>query len=337
MILCVTCILTAILFGLRAGLATLCFCTATILFTGYLVCTGTLPLVVQKGAFDLTLVAWIDHATGFTLITGIAVVGFDMLIRSLVLSLNASDQANVQKDRFLAALSHELRTPLTPALLDLGMLRQTIDSEPLREEMQQIEQAIQMEMHLIEDLLQLTAVVSGKLTLNLEDADLHKLLREATDCCRLEVMARGIDLESNLAAHDTLIRADGKKIEHVLWSVLRNASKFTPEGGRISISTENPDPGIIAIKVTDSGIGMDRPILQHLFRLFQHGSDTIAKQYGGLGVGMAIAKAILDLHGSTIAASSDGQGKGSTFTITMPLKSVEPADQADANALAAAK
>jgi signal transduction histidine kinase len=327
--LCVTCILAVTLFGLRAGLGTLCLCTTTILFTGYLVSTGTLPLVVQKGPYDLTLVAWIDHATGFTLVTGIAVVGFDLLIRSLVRSLIASDEANVQKDRFLTALSHELRTPLTPALLDLGMLRQTIDSGPLREEVIQIEQAIRMEMHLIEDLLQLTAVASRKLTLNLEDADLHKLLHEATDCCRLEVLARGIDLETNLGAHHSMVHADGKKIEHVLWSVLRNAAKFTPEGGRICISTQNSGPCAIVVKVVDSGIGMDRPVLQHLFRLFRHGSDTIARQYGGLGVGMAIAKAILDLHGATIEASSDGQGKGSTFTITMPLKSAMAAEQVD--------
>jgi signal transduction histidine kinase len=266
------------------------------------------------------MVAWIDHASGFVLATSIGIVCFTLLVRAMTRTLAAAEASNQAKDRFLTALSHELRTPLTPALLGLGILRKENLSADGVDELRRIEQSIMMEVHLIEDLLHVTAMSSERRTLRAQNTDLHTLVGDALACCNGEIAAKTLEIHTAWDAQQHVINADPWAVTHVFWSILRNSIKFTPEGGQITVRTTNPAPGSIEVTITDNGIGMDASTLQGMFQLFKQGGDGVAQQLGGLGVGMAVAHAIITRHQGSITAASEGVGKGSRFTITLPCQ-----------------
>ena len=234
----------------------------------------------------------------------------------------AADEANAAKDQFLAALSHELRTPLTPVLLTIEALEvnPNLPSE-MHEDIHTIRRNVQLEARLIDDLLDLTRISRGKLTLQMQVCEVHSLLAAAISVCKGDIIARGIVLITDFNAEQQHVHGDPPRLEQVFWNLIKNAVKFTPEGGEITVSTRSEfAKGMewFVLSITDTGIGMDSATLGRIFRYFEQGSSSITRTFGGLGLGLAISKAIVDLHSGQIVASSDGPGQGSMFTVHLP-------------------
>ena len=229
------------------------------------------------------------------------------------------------KDQFLASLSHELRTPLTPVLATLTaweILGQI--PEALRGDVELLRRNIELEARLIDDLLDLTRIAKGKMRLSREVADVHALLRAAEGVCESDITQKRIHVTMALNATERYAQVDSARLQQVFWNVLKNATKFTPENGTITAKSANID-GHLQVTISDTGIGMSEETTQRLFLPFEQGADDITRRFGGLGLGMAISKAIIDQLGGTITAQSAGEGHGSTITITLPTVAAPPA------------
>jgi signal transduction histidine kinase/response regulator RpfG family c-di-GMP phosphodiesterase len=232
-------------------------------------------------------------------------------------ALNEAERANLAKDRFLAMLSHELRTPLTPVLTSVLALEsdQNISSEA-RDSLQMIRRNVELEARLIDDLLDLTRISKGKVQLSLEQVDAHLLLRSALDICQSEIANKQLELETDLAASRVDLLADPARLQQIFWNLIKNAVKFTPERGRLTISTANEEDGLLRVRVADSGVGIDLASLPKIFNAFEQGERS---RMGGLGLGLAITKALVETHDGRITAESAGRGQGATFTAYFPL------------------
>lgn len=222
------------------------------------------------------------------------------------------------KDRFLAALSHELRTPLSPVL----MAAAAMDNHPdlpitLREKLAMIRRNIELEVRLIDDLLDLNRVTSGKMRLQMQPTHVHAALTLAFQTCDWEISTKKLNLRVDLQAENDVANADPVRLQQVFWNVLRNAAKFTPQGGDIFVRSENVG-GRVRVEVRDSGIGIAPEFLPKVFDAFEQGEAKITHQFGGLGLGLAICDSIVKMHGGTIRAQSDGLGSGATFTVDLP-------------------
>ena len=227
-----------------------------------------------------------------------------------------AEAANAAKDRFLATLSHELRTPLNPVLLWADDVLNHANVPPdMVEGLRMVCRNIELEARLIDDLLDLTRIARGKLQLQLQDSDAHDLIRHAIEIVQADVNCRHLQLSLSLDAKERDIHVDPPRLQQVFWNILRNACKFTPENGAISVRTFNPTPETIAIEITDNGIGIRR---EHLARIFD-AFEQFETQREGLGLGLAISKAIVEMHRGTISARSEGPDRGATFTVTLPL------------------
>jgi PAS domain S-box-containing protein len=232
----------------------------------------------------------------------------------------AAEAANQAKDQFLATLSHELRTPLTPVLALVSKLERSpgVGEEELRRTLGVIRKNIELEARLIDDLLDLTRIARGRIELHRQETLLHPLLRQAVEICCAEAVSAGrLRVEIDLRAPEPRVCVDGPRLLQVFWNVLSNAVKFTPPGGTIRVSTD-VDGGMVMVEIADTGIGIEAELLPSIFDAFEQGLGT-AKQFGGLGLGLAIGKAILDLHGGSLAARSEGRGRGATFIARVPL------------------
>ena len=231
-----------------------------------------------------------------------------------------AEAANRGKTQFLAVLSHELRTPLNPILLATSaMLERPGDPEELRPTLEMIRRNVHLQARLIDDLLDVMRIVQGKLPLHWEVVDAHRLLDRAIEICRAEVEGHALGLVVRADARLRHVNADPARLQQVFWNLIKNAVKFTPEGGSITIRTSNPadSGGTLVVEVVDTGIGMESEILPVVFDPFQQGESTITRQFGGLGLGLAICKGIVEAHGGAIAAESRGRGRGSTFRVTL--------------------
>ncbi|HEY5752190.1 MAG TPA: PAS domain S-box protein [Chthoniobacterales bacterium] len=239
---------------------------------------------------------------------------------ALKAALDAAEAANSSKDRFLAMLSHELRTPLTPALAAAAVL-EADDSLPVsvREDIGTIRRSIETEAKLIDDLLDLSRMKSGKFNLQKESVDPNEIIRRACDICHLQIVEKGIRLEQDLDPEVGPLFADPARLEQVFWNLVQNAAKFTPVGGTISIKSKRRN-GKWQVEIRDTGIGIEPDFLLRLFTPFEQARPA-ASNSGGLGLGLAIAKALVELHGGSICAHSSGAGQGSLFTIEIPERS----------------
>ena len=238
--------------------------------------------------------------------------------REIERARDVAEAASAAKDEFIAKLSHELRTPLTPALMTVGMLLDRHDLCPqLREDLALVHRNIELEARLIDDLLDVTRIVNGKLDLQLEQADVHRLLEEASDICRTHSRERRVHINLRLGAPDRFILCDRVRVEQVFWNLLHNAVKFSPPGSSIEVHTSNPYPGQIEINVRDHGIGIHPTKIGSLFNAFEQGENGVSRQFGGLGLGLAICKGVVDLHNGNICATSNGPGCGSTFSVQL--------------------
>ncbi len=223
------------------------------------------------------------------------------------------------KDHFLAALSHELRTPLSPVVLTVAAME--IDPDlpvRFRKHMAMIRRNVELETRLIDDLLDLNRVTSGKMHLQVQPTRLHAVLTQAIQTCASETSAKKLNIQLDLQADNDLVNADPARLQQTFWNLLRNAAKFTPEGGSIFIRTENSG-GTVRLEVRDTGVGIEPEFLPRVFDAFEQGDTKITRQFGGLGLGLAICKAIMDMHGGAIRAHSDGPGTGATFTVELPV------------------
>lgn len=229
-----------------------------------------------------------------------------------------AEAANKAKDHFLATLSHELRTPMTPVLMTVSSMENDERlSEEVRAALRMIRRNVELEARLIDDLLDLTRISTGKLQLNARETDVHSLLCHARDVCTPDAAAKNQTIELDAGAEQCFVRGDATRLQQVFWNLLRNAVKFTPDGGTIRLLSRNDDSGRVVIDVIDTGIGIEPHVLPRIFDAFEQGGPETTRRFGGLGLGLAISKAVIDLHGGTLAAHSDGPGKGSMFTVTL--------------------
>jgi signal transduction histidine kinase len=241
---------------------------------------------------------------------------------------DAAERANQFKDGFLAMLSHELRTPLTPALIAAASLREDVRlPSDVRAQAGMIERNIALEARLIDDLLDLTKVSHGKLLLRPEASDLHALIELAIDVLRHEATDKGIVIDQALNARHRVFLVDPGRFQQVVWNLLRNAIKFSRNGSRVSVRTlglTSPDAKTwIRMEVSDTGLGIDPTELDRIFLPFEQGDAAGDHRFGGVGLGLAIARAVVVAHGGRITASSAGRNRGATFAVELP-GAIEP-------------
>ena len=230
----------------------------------------------------------------------------------------AIEVANKTKDTFLAMLSHELRTPLTPVLAALDSLETGgINSEESKASLAMIRRNVELESQLIDDLLDLTRIAKDKLQLHFVEMDVHEALVNVAEICKPEARARNIQVHLNLRAGAHFITGDTAKFQQIIWNLLKNAIKFTNDGGEITINSSNPQPHTLTIAIRDNGIGMEPEIIERIFDPFEQGEQSLQRRFGGLGLGLAISKSLAQAHGGTLIAQSEGRGYGSTFTLTL--------------------
>src|SRR3954463_10959079 len=224
------------------------------------------------------------------------------------------------RDRSLAVLIHELRMPLTPALLMTQLLEDdTSLSSQHREAAATIRRNIEHEARLINDLFDLTRIAYDKLELTLTEVDVAGKLREVLDDFDRQVREKGLAVVLRLQAADHRVDADPVRLRQILWNLLHNALKFTPRDGLITIRSESAGARRLALEVTDTGIGIEPDLLQRIFLPFEQGARDVTRRFGGLGLGLAVCKSLVEAHGGTLSARSEGRGKGAAFTLELPL------------------
>ncbi len=262
-------------------------------------------------------------------------LGTNTEIHELKTAQSDAERASRAKDAFLAALSHELRTPLTPVLMTASALCAD-DRLPqeVRDQLGMMERNIALEARLIDDLLDLTRIARGQLHLRSELCDAHSLIGLAVEIVRDDAFAKGVLLERKLRARRSGVVADPARFQQVIWNLLRNAVKFTPRGGRVAIRTSDEgdaEGGLrLRIEVEDSGIGIEAAALEKIFLPFEQSDPSGDHRFGGMGLGLAIARAIMDLHGGMITAESSGLDRGATFVVEIPGAVAAPHGVAEA-------
>jgi len=229
-----------------------------------------------------------------------------------------SQESNRIKDEFLATVSHELRTPLNAMLGWLQIIRTTnMEPETVQRALASIERNAQSQARVVEDLIELSRVVTGKLQLRSKPVDLRGVVEAALDVVRTAAAAKGVALKSALPASTAIISGDKDRLQQVIWNLLSNAVKFTEFGGTVSVELVG-DERNCSVVVADTGIGISPEFLPYIFERFRQADQSTTREHGGLGLGLAIAKEITELHGGVLRATSGGRGHGSRFTLTLP-------------------
>ena len=226
-----------------------------------------------------------------------------------------AEAASQAKDQFLAKLSHELRTPLMPVLGTVHMLQNDPRlSAEAKEDIAMIRRNVELEARLIDDLLDLTRISQGKIHLRCQAVDAHASVHHALEVCRPGIDEKGLNVSVSLRAAEHHVWADPIRLQQVLWNLINNAVKFTPAKGRIRVVTFNDAVGKFNVRIVDTGIGIEPDVLPRLFHAFEQGEQTITRRFGGLGLGLTITRALVEMHHGTITAESAGKNQGSTFT-----------------------
>jgi signal transduction histidine kinase/CheY-like chemotaxis protein len=240
--------------------------------------------------------------------------------------------ANAAKDQFLALLSHELRNPLSPVIAMVSELEaSTPRSAKLWKALEVIRRNVELEARLIDDLLDVTRIAKGKLQLTLEIVDVHEILRRAYEICRDDIDRKSINVMFELNAGEVHVEGDPARLQQIFWNLIKNSVKFTPPDGRITVSTSNSGPREVEIQVTDTGIGIESDKIDKIFNAFEQGQTSITRRFGGLGLGLAISRAMVDAHRGKIRVESPGKDKGAIFivqlkTVPAPVSAANGAD-----------
>jgi signal transduction histidine kinase/ActR/RegA family two-component response regulator len=239
-----------------------------------------------------------------------------------------AEEASRLKDTFLATLSHELRTPLTAILgWSTMIMRHPEDAAQTTYAVQVIERSALRQARLVDDLLDVSRMVSGQIRLQLSGVSLEAIVDEALEAVRPGAEAKRLELVKRVDAPVGIVRGDADRLQQVVWNLLSNAVRFTPEGGRIEVSLREID-NAAEIRVTDTGIGLSPDFVPHVFDRFRQADSSMSRTHGGLGLGLSIARHLVELHGGTVRAESAGEGQGATFSVRLPM-------QADARTAAA--
>jgi PAS domain S-box-containing protein len=242
---------------------------------------------------------------------------------------SAAEAANRMKDEFLATVSHELRTPLTAMLGWIWWLRRGTADEAVRARaLETVERNARAQTQLVEDLLDVSRIVTGKLRLDVRPADLRQVIEAAIESVRTAADAKEIALEARLPTGSAMVAVDPDRLQQVVWNLLSNAIKFTPPGGHVDVSFD-VRAGEALIVVADSGAGIDPAFLPYVFDRFRQAQASSTRAYGGLGLGLAIVRHLVELHGGTVRAESEGEGRGTTFTVTLPARAERRPTTAD--------
>ncbi len=247
------------------------------------------------------------------------------LYRDSEAARNAAQEANRMKDEFLAVLSHELRSPLNAILGWTQILRtRKLSDEATARALETIERNAKAQTQLIEDLLDVSRIIRGKLSLNIQPLNLASVIEAAMNTVRPAADAKGIQLEFIPTAKTELISGDADRLQQVVWNLLSNSIKFTPQAGRVEVRVDSDTKDRLErrytqIQVIDTGKGISSEFLPHVFDRFRQADSTTTRSYGGLGLGLAIVRHLVELHGGTVQAESPGEGKGATFTVKLPL------------------
>ncbi len=243
--------------------------------------------------------------------------------------------ANAAKDQFLALLSHELRNPLSPVIAMVGELEaRTPDDSEVRQPLEVIRRNVELEARLIDDLLDVTRIAKGKLQLSFEVTSVHEALRRVYEICREEIRQKKLSFDFRLNAERDYVNGDPARLQQVFWNLIKNAVKFTPSGGRITVETQNLSDNRIAIRTMDTGIGIEPGKIGRIFNAFEQGQTSITRKFGGLGLGLAISKAMVRAHGGTITVESHGLNRGATFSVILNTVPTPVAEEAKRPALA---
>jgi PAS domain S-box-containing protein len=246
-----------------------------------------------------------------------------------------ADRANRIKDEFLAVLSHELRSPLNPILGWSKLLQNgKLDAAKTQQALQTIERNAKLQAELIEDLLDVSRILQGKLNLNVSAINLSSIIRAAMETVRLAAEAKAIHLNANLA-ETGLVAGDATRLQQVMWNLLSNAVKFTPTGGQVNIRLERLD-SFAQITISDTGQGIEPDFLPYVFDYFRQADATTTRKFGGLGLGLAIVRHLVELHGGAVAVESPGIGRGAAFTVRLPLMPIQAITDHDSRSSASA-
>ncbi len=236
----------------------------------------------------------------------------------------AADESNRAKNRFLAVLSHELRTPLTPILLSVSaMLGEASLTGDVRAALEMVRRNVALESRLLDDLLDMTRIIRGTFALQLQPSDLHALIHQALEICRSDLEDAQLDVSLDLSASTHGVLADPARLQQVFWNLFKNAAKFSPGGGTLAIRSRDDAAGSVVVEVVDPGIGIDPAFVPRMFEAFEQGeASPWTRKYGGLGLGLSISRSIVEAHGGTLTAASEGPGHGATLRVVLPATKV---------------
>jgi len=273
-----------------------------------------------------------------------AIIGVSKIARDITLwkriqneltaAKESAEAASRAKDLFLSVLSHELRTPLTPALATISFLEQDESLPPaMREQLGVVRRNIETEARLVDDLLDLTRIARDKLSLHHEVIDAHAAIRNVVAMFQKEIDAKGLTVSTSFRAKHALVWADAGRFQQILLNLLSNAVKFTWPEGSISIRSSNSGD-MLRIEVADNGVGIEPDLLARIFQPFEQGEASMARRFGGLGLGLSIVRSLIEMHHGSVSASSGGKNKGATFVIQIPTtpKSLDSKTSGNGNA-----
>jgi len=239
------------------------------------------------------------------------------------------ERANRMKDDFLAIVSHELRSPLNPILGWAKLLKsRRLDAAKTTQALETIERNAKLQARLIEDLLDVSRILRGKLSLNISTVDLASTIESALETVRLAAESKSIHLDTEFAIGEVKVAGDSNRLQQIIWNLLTNAVKFTPEGGRVAIRLEKVG-SYAQIEVTDTGKGISAEFLPYVFDRFRQADDVTTRKFGGLGLGLAIVRHLVELHGGSVQVTSPGENLGATFTVQLPLMVTASATSTD--------
>jgi CheY-like chemotaxis protein len=250
-----------------------------------------------------------------------------------------AEAANRAKDEFLSILSHELRTPLNAILGWSAMLRQrTLSEDKVLRALETIERNAKSQAQLIEDILDISRIITGKLRLQVRPVNLVPVIESAIESVRLAAEAKSIRLQSRIDSQVGPLLGDANRLQQVVWNLLSNALKFTPKDGQVEIRLQRINSHA-EITVSDTGLGISSDFLPFVFDRFRQQDSSTTRSYGGLGLGLAIVRQLVELHGGTVTVVSPGIGQGTTFTVTLPamITPQPPSDPEPLNSIVEAK
>jgi signal transduction histidine kinase len=262
-----------------------------------------------------------EHITAMRMAANLAAVAIEnmRLLQFEVKARTAAEESNRLKDEFLATLSHELRTPLTAILGWASMLRDgRLDEKTFRTAVEIIERNARTQQQIIDDILDVSRIITGQLRFDAEPTDLRRVVSAAVDTVRHAATAKSITLSTTYEPGVGPVMGEPRRLQQVVWNLLLNAVKFTPIGGEVRVHLDT-DGAHARILVTDTGAGIRADFLPFVFDRFRQGDQSTTRAHGGLGLGLSIVRHLVELHGGKVKAGSEGEGRGSTFTVELPL------------------